>query len=81
MKLTLKSAIIHEPASPRLREKMLIDISRRQPVTIIGIRIAKQNGKYHDNQQQIIWTYCTSWIVLWVIIDKFDGGVFLFFRV
>jgi hypothetical protein len=56
---------------------MLIDIWGRQPVTIIGIKIAKQNGKDDDNQQQIC-TYCTSWIVLWLIIGKVDCGVFLF---
>jgi hypothetical protein len=80
VKLTLKSAIIYEPASSSLREKMPIDISRRQPVTIVRTRIAKQSGKDDDNQQQI-WTYCTSCIVLWLIIDKVDFGEFLFYRV
>jgi hypothetical protein len=60
--------------------QMLIDISRRQLVTIIRTRIAKQSGKDGDNQQQI-WTYCTSCIVIWLIIDKVDCGVFLFCRV
>jgi hypothetical protein len=77
VKFTLKSTIFYEPVRSRLREKMLIDISRRQPVTIIRPRIAKQSGKDDDNQQQI-WTYCTSFIVLWLIIDKVDCGVFLF---
>jgi hypothetical protein len=80
VKLTLKSAIIYEPASSSLREKMLIDISRRQRVTIIRTRLAKQSGKDDDNQQQI-WTYCTSCIVLWLIIDEVDCVVFLFCRV
>jgi hypothetical protein len=80
VKLTLKSAIIYEPASSSLREKMPIDISRRQPVTIIRTMIAKQSGKDDDNQQQI-WTYCTSCIVLWLIIDKVGFGEFLFYCV
>jgi hypothetical protein len=80
VRLTLNSAIIYEPASSSLRHKMLIDISRRQPGTIIRTRIAKQSGKDHDNQQQI-GTYCTSCIALWLIIDKVDRGVFLFCRV
>jgi hypothetical protein len=54
MKLTLKLAIINEPASSHLREKMWIDISQRQPLTIIDIRIAKQNDKDDYNQQQIL---------------------------
>jgi hypothetical protein len=64
MRLTLKLAIIYKLASSRLLEKMLINMSRRQPVTIIGIRIATQNRKDDDNQQQIC-TYCPSWIFLW----------------
>jgi hypothetical protein len=32
---------------------MMIDFSRRQPVTMIGIRIAKKNGKENNNQNQI----------------------------
>jgi hypothetical protein len=73
VKLTLKSTIIYEPASCRLREKT-------PPVTIIRTMIAAQSGKDDDTQQQI-WTYCTSCIVLWLIIDKVDSGVFLFCRV
>jgi hypothetical protein len=57
VKLTFKSAIIYEPASSSLLEKMLIDISRRQPVKIIRTRIAKQSGKDDDNQQQIELLY------------------------
>jgi hypothetical protein len=77
IKLTLTPAKVYEPASSRLREKMLIETSRRQPVRIIDIRISKQNGKDDNNQQQI-WTSCTFWIVLWVIINKVDCGLLLF---
>jgi hypothetical protein len=80
VKITLKSEIIYEPASSSLPEKMLIDISGRQSVTIIRTRIAKQSGKYDEKQQQI-WTYCTSCIVLLLIIDMVACGVFLFCRV
>jgi hypothetical protein len=45
MKLTLKSVIIYQPESSRLREKMLINILQGQSVTIISIKIDKFMGK------------------------------------